>query len=140
MYYGSYQHSLDDKGRLLLPSKLRAPLGNKAFLIKGYEGSLSLYDEAGFKEYIDSLTSLPYSHKDARDIKRIALSSVYELELDKVGRLLLPSALLSKYAISKRVVVVGLIDHIEIWDEDKWNEYLKSTEDRFEDISENLSL
>lgn len=140
MYFGSFNHTLDEKGRLSMPRKFRDLLGEKAYILKGYEGSLSIYDQASFANYIAALTSLPYSHKDARDVQRVALSSAYELEVDRVGRISLPSMLLTKYAISRNVVVVGVVDHIEIWDKTKWEEYLANSEKDFEEKSEHLPL
>ena len=138
MFFGSYEHTLDDKGRLVLPSRLRNNLGNKLFILKGYEGSLSLYKEEEFKSYIDSLSSLPYSSKNNRDIVRIALSSVFELNLDSQYRIQIPQALINKYQIEKEVVIIGVIDHLEIWNKSKWDKYQKDNDKEFEEKSERL--
>lgn len=140
MFYGSYYHTLDVKGRLIVPAKFRLQLGEKCYILKGYDGSLSVYKESDFSKYLVSLDELPFAKKDARDIRRIALSSVSELEIDKQGRVQLPSALLVKYAIGRNVVVVGVSDHIEIWDQAKWEQYLKDNEKDFEEKSEALSI
>lgn len=138
MFFGSFLHSLDDKNRLLIPSRLRGQLGSKLFIMKGYEGSLSIYPDEQFQKYLAKLETLPYESKLSRDIERITLSSVYELEIDKVNRIQIPTALINKYAISKEVVVVGVLDHIEVWSKDKWEEYLKKNEGEFEEKSEEL--
>lgn len=138
MFFGSFEHTLDDKNRLLVPSKLRGELGSKLFIMKGYEGSLAIYPSASFTKYLEKLENLPYEAKISRDITRIALSSVFELDVDKVNRIQIPTALINKYAISKEVVVVGLIDHIEVWSKAKWDEYLKANEKQFEEKSEEL--
>ena len=138
MFFGSFAHSLDDKNRLLIPSKLRSHLGTKLFIMKGYEGSLSLYPEDEFEKYLTKLQNLPYESKTSRDIERIALSSVFELDIDKVNRIQIPTALINKYKISKEVVVVGLLDHIEIWSKEKWEKYLDDNESEFESKSEEL--
>lgn len=138
MFFGSFEHTLDNKNRLLIPSKLRGELGEKVFIMKGYEGSLSIYPNESFQKYLTKLESLPYESRTSRDIERIALSSVYELEIDKVNRIQIPTALVNKYKLSKDVVVIGLIDHIEIWSIEKWNQYLKDNEDNFEEKSEEL--
>ena len=138
MFFGSFVHSLDDKNRLLIPSRLRGQIGSKLFIMKGYEGSLSLYPEEQFVKYLTKLENLPYESKLSRDIERIALSSVFELEIDKVNRVQIPTALINKYSISKEVVVVGVIDHIEIWSKDKWESYLKDNEAEFEAKAEEL--
>ena len=138
MFFGSFVHSLDDKNRLLIPSRLRGQIGSKLFIMKGYECSLSIYPEEQFQKYLAKLETLPYESKLSRDIERIALSSVYELDIDKVNRIQIPTALINKYAISKEVVVVGVLDHIEVWSKDKWDEYLKKNESEFEEKSEEL--
>ena len=138
MFFGSFVHSLDEKNRLLIPSKLRAALTNKIFIMKGYEGSLSLYPEGSFEKYLAKLQSLPFESKTSRDIERIALSSVFELDIDKVNRIQIPTALINKYKISKEVVVIGLLDHIEIWSKEKWNKYLEENEEQYESKSEEL--
>ena len=138
MFFGSYLHSLDDKNRLCLPSKLRHELSDKVYILKGFDGCLSLYPEEAFKNYLESLNSLSFANHLSREVERIALSSVYEMEIDKVNRVQIPTALVEKYSISKDVVVLGLIDHIEIWSKDKWNTYLKDNEKDFETKSEEL--
>ena len=138
MFFGSFEHTLDEKNRLLIPSRLRGQLGSKVFIMKGYEGSLSIYPEAAFSRYLEKLQSLPYESKLSRDIERISLSSVFELDIDRVNRVQIPTALVSKYSISKEVVVLGVIDHIEIWSKDKWEKYLKDNEADFEVKSEEL--
>lgn len=138
MFFGSFEHSLDEKNRLLIPSRLRGQIGSKLFIMKGYEGSLALYPEEGFQKYLKKLESLPFESKISRDIERISLSSVFELDVDKVNRIQIPTALINKYSISKDVVVVGVIDHIEVWSKAKWEQYLKDNEAEFETKSEEL--
>ncbi len=139
MFYGSYNHNLDEKGRLMLPKKFRDYLNDYVYILKGYDGALSIYPEEEFAKYVENIKSLPTLYKkDARDLERIALSSTYELPIDKVGRVVIPSALLSKYQISKEVIVIGLIDHFEVWDLKKWNEYVDSNEEMFESKAESL--
>ena len=138
MFFGSFEHTLDDKNRLLIPSRLRSKIGSKLFIMKGYEGSLSIYPCEEFEIYLKKLHNLPYESKISRDIERISLSSVFELDIDKVNRIQIPTALIHKYSISKEVVVVGVIDHIEVWSKSKWDAYLKENESTFEEKSEEL--
>ena len=138
MFFGSFEHSLDEKNRLLIPSRLRGQIGSKLFIMKGYEGSLALYPEEGFQKYLKKLESLPFESKISRDIERISLSSVFELDVDKVNRIQIPTTLINKYGITKDVVVVGVIDHIEVWSKAKWEQYLKDNEAEFESKSEEL--
>lgn len=139
MFFGTYEHSLDEKNRLVVPSRIIKNLIDKRlFIMRGYEGSLSLFPSDEFEKYLNKLNSFPLESKLSRDVSRLALSSVYELEIDKTNRIQLPTALVNKFAISKEVVVLGLGNHIEIWSKSKWNEYLKENEDSFEKISEEL--
>ena len=138
MFFGSFEHTLDDKNRLLIPSRLRSKIGSKLFIMKGYEGSLSIYPCEEFEIYLKKLQNLPYESKISRDIERISLSSVFELDIDRVNRIQIPTALIHKYSISKEVVVVGVIDHIEVWSKSKWDAYLKENESTFEEKSEEL--
>ena len=138
MFFGSFEHTLDEKNRLLIPSRLRNRLGAKLFIMKGYEGSLSIYPEEQFEKYLKKLQNLPYESKLSRDFERISLSSVFELEVDRVNRIQIPTALIHKFSISKDVVVVGVIDHIEVWSKSKWDAYLKENESTFEEKSEGL--
>lgn len=138
MFFGSYEHVLDDKNRLCLPSKIRQNVTGKLFILRGYDGALSIYPEEAFNKYLESLNSLSFANHLSREVSRIALSSVFELEIDKVNRIQIPTALKEKYNITKEVVVLGLNDHIEIWSKDRWNEYLKDNEEAFEEKSEAL--
>ena len=138
MFFGSFEHTLDNKNRLLLPSRFRGELGSKLFVMKGYEGSLAIYPQEQFDKYLAKLQSLPFESKLSRDFERVALSSVFELDVDKVNRIQIPTALVNKYSISKNVVVVGLIDHIEVWSKDKWDAYVKDNEAEYEEKSEEL--
>ncbi len=138
MFFGSYIHVLDDKNRLCLPSRLRQKLEDKVYILKGYDGCISIYSEEAFQKYVDSLATLSFANHLSRDVERIALSSVFELEIDKANRIQLPTALVNKYSISKDVVVLGLIDHVEIWSKERWERYLDENEKDFEEKSENL--
>lgn len=138
MFFGSFEHTLDEKNRLLIPSRLRGQLSSKVFIMKGYEGSLSIYTEQSFDNFLEKLQNLPYESKLSRDIERVSLSSVFELNIDLANRIQIPTALVNKYSITKDVVVLGVIDHIEIWSKDKWEKYLKDNEAAFESKSEEL--
>lgn len=140
MFFGSYSHTLDNKGRLVIPSKMRNEAGGRLYILKGYEGSLSVYKEADFQILTDALHNLPYNQRDSRDVQRIALASVVELEVDAQGRIQLPSRLLTDYKISRSVVVVGVINHFEIWDASAWEKYLQQNEKDYEAKAEKLPV
>ena len=140
MYFGNYEHSLDDKGRLLIPSKLREGLkaDSSLYILKGFEGCLSVYNESEFLKLTKECESISFNKKNSRDYLRLVLSSVVELSIDKVGRIQLPSQTLNKFNIKKEVVIIGVGDHFEIWDLKKFNEYQSEANERFEEIAESL--
>lgn len=138
MFFGSYNHLLDDKNRLLIPSKFRGLVGSKLYILKGYDGCLSLYTFEDFEKYVSHFQELPFENKLSRDVTRIALASVSELEVDKASRVQIPTALISKYSITKEVVVVGMIDHLEVWSKSSWEAYEKENESKFEEKQEKL--
>ncbi len=140
MFFGNYQHALDNKGRLVIPSKMRDEAGDLLYIMKGYEGCLSVFKQSAFQNEIQKINALPFNQKNARDYIRMQLSSVVELEVDKQGRIQLPTQLLSDYSIGKSVVVVGVVDHFEIWDANAWAKYLKDNEGSYETKAEVLPI
>ena len=139
MFYGSFVHNLDNKGRLVIPSKMRDELGLKAYILKGYDGALSIYKESDFNNLIARIKTLSFNKKNARAHLRVQLASVCELDIDKQGRALLPTQLLAKYKIGKEVIVIGALDHIEVWNKADYEAYEKNADSSFEEISEELS-
>ena len=138
MFYGSFVHNLDNKGRLVIPSKMREELGGKAYILKGYDGALSIYKESDFNELIEKIKTLSFTKKDARAHLRVQLASVCELDIDKLGRALLPSQLLAKYNFKKEVIVIGALDHIEVWNKAEYEAYEKAADSSFEETAERL--
>ena len=138
MFFGSYVHNLDEKGRLVIPSKMREELGLKAYILKGYDGALSIYKEEGFLKLMEEVNSLPFNKKNTRAYLRTQLASVCELEIDRQGRVLLPTQLLSKYQIGREVIVIGALDHIEVWNKAEYEAYEKAADSSFEEIAEEL--
>lgn len=138
IYFGTYEHSLDSKNRLLVPSKLKALLTSTVYVMKGFDGCLSLYDEISFKNYVEKLQKLSFNKAKEREFLRVILSSVVEMVADKVGRIQIPTAIINKYNIEKEVVVVGVGDHVEVWSQSKWNKYLEESDAKLEDIAEEV--
>ena len=138
MYFGSFTHNLDEKGRLMIPRKMREQLGYKVYIMKGFEGSLSLYNEERYQKLVEEFSRLSFNQSKVRDYLRLQFASTYEMEVDKLGRVQIPTALLTKYNISKEVLVLGIGDHIEVWDKAKYEEYENSIKDEFESIAENI--
>ena len=139
MFFGSYSHSLDDKNRLVIPSKMRNELGVHLYIMKGFDGAISMYPEKAFEKLMMEFNSLPFNKKDARSYLRTQLATTSELEIDKAGRVIIPNTLLEKYNISKSVMVIGMGDHIEVWDSKVYEAYEAEADKNFEDIAENLT-
>lgn len=122
MFTGSYEHSVDGKGRIIIPSKYREELGEKFVVTKGLDGCLLIYPMNTWADFVADLSKLPGNKKEGRMLQRYFLAAATETELDKQGRAILSSALREFAGLSKNVVLVGLINKIEIWDKDKWDE------------------
>ena len=138
MFYGSYSHNLDNKGRLVVPSKMRDEFGGKAYILKGFDGCLSIYKEADFAKLMEKINSLSFNKKVNRAFIRAQLDSVCELEIDRQGRALLPTSLLNRYNIGKEVIVVGVYDHIEVWNKKDYEEFSNAANSSFEENAEEL--
>ncbi len=138
MLYGSYEHTLDEKKRLVVPSKIREGLSKKLFIVRGFEGCISIYPEAEFNLYLEKLSLLDENAKLSRDFKRVALSSAFELEIDSKNRIQIPAQVIAKYSLENDVTVVGMLDHLEVWNTNNWKAYLKENEVLFEKKAEEL--
>ena len=115
-----YNHTIDPKGRLIIPSKFREKLGDEFVVSKGMDGCLFVYANDDWNEFEKKLTSLPLINKDARKFARFFLAGAAEVEVDKQGRILLPAALREFAELTKDVVLVGVGSRIEIWSKEKW--------------------
>lgn len=138
MFIGEYHHSIDDKGRLIIPSKFRSELGEKFILTRGIENCLFAYSETNWTKIINKLETLPFTKKDARAFIRFFLSGATIAEFDKQGRINITSPLISYANINKECVIIGAGDKIEIWSEESWNDFFTSAKDNMSDIAENL--
>ena len=115
MFIGEYHHSIDDKGRLIIPSKFREELGEKFIVTRGIENCLFVYSEESWQKIVDKLETLPFTKKDARQFIRFFLSGASEAEFDKQGRINIPSPLITYANINKECIVIGTGDRLEIW-------------------------
>lgn len=120
MFMSEYNHTIDPKGRLIIPSKFREKLGDEFVVSKGMDGCLFVYANDDWNEFEKKLTSLPLINKDARKFARFFLAGAAEVEVDKQGRILLPAALREFAELTKDVVLVGVGSRIEIWSKEKW--------------------
>ena len=138
MFIGEYHHSIDDKGRLIIPSKFRDELGERFIVTRGIENCLFVYSEESWTKIVDKLESLPFTKKDARQFIRFFLSGATIAEFDKQGRINITSPLISYAKINKECVIIGTGDRLEIWSEESWNDFFTSAKDSMSDIAENL--
>jgi len=138
MFIGEYHHSIDEKGRLIIPSKFRDALGERFIITRGIENCLFVYPEDSWKKITDKLQTLPFTKKDARQFVRFFLSGATIAEFDKQGRINITSPLVSYAKIKKECVVIGTGDRLEVWSEELWNAFFDSAKDSMSDIAENL--
>ncbi|MGI8476438.1 MAG: division/cell wall cluster transcriptional repressor MraZ [Thermomicrobiales bacterium] len=120
MFLGRYNHSLDVKGRLAIPSRFREGLAGSAVLTRGIDRCLSLYPISAWAPLAEKVSALPLSDPDARNFRRMVFAEAADLELDGQGRLLLPPDLRQYAEIEREAVVVGVNTHIEIWNPERW--------------------
>ncbi len=138
MFIGEYQHAIDAKNRMIVPSKLREGLGSKFVITKGLDGCLYAYPMEEWKALETKLKSLPLTNKDARAFVRFFFSGACEIEVDKQGRGLIPQNLKEYAGIEKEIVSIGVLTRVEIWSKEKWIEYNESDMD-FDSIAEKMS-
>ncbi len=138
MFIGEYYYKIDTKKRLAVPSKFRLSLGKKVVITRGLDNCLFLFPSKEWVILAEKLSKLPLAQSDARGFARIMLAGAMEVDVDALGRILVPDYLKKYAGFSKNVVVAGLYNRIEIWDEKKWNIYKQKTEKEAGDIAERL--
>lgn len=138
MLMGEYRHNIDDKGRLIVPSKFREELGNTFIITKGLENCLFIYSLSSWEKIVSKLKNLPFTKKDARTFTRFFLASASDSEFDKQGRINIPNNLLEYANIQKECVIIGVLDRLEIWDQATYQKTILDNYDSFSDIAENL--
>jgi MraZ protein len=138
MFMGEYHHSIDNKGRLIVPSKFREDLGEVFIITRGLDQCLFGYPLSEWKILEEKLKGLPLTKKDARAFTRFFFSGATESELDKQGRINLPAPLLQYAKLEKDCVILGVSNRIEIWSKQIWEDYFIQSEESFADIAENM--
>ena len=138
MLSGEYRHSIDLKGRVIIPSKIRDEMGSKIIITRGLDGCLFGYNEKTWNLILEKLNTLPFTKRDARNFTRFMTSGAITLEFDRQGRVNIPNYLSQYASLIKDVVIVGVINRIEIWSKDKWEEFMNNNIESLSDISENL--
>ena len=138
MLIGEYRHNIDDKGRLIIPSKFRDELGPEFILTRGLDGCLFVYSMDKWNNIISKLEKLPFTKKDARTFMRFFLSSATVCCLDKQGRININISLINYARIQKECTIIGVNDRLEIWASEKLDDILNSNIDNFSEIAEGL--
>ena len=138
MMIGEYHHNIDEKGRLIIPSKFRIELGEKFIVTRGMEKCLFVYPMKDWNNMINELNKLSFTKKDYRTFMRMLLSGATECELDKSGRINISSPLKNYASLEKECVVIGVNDRLEIWSEDGFEDFFNSNIENYSDIAENL--
>ena len=138
MLTGEFNHSIDSKGRLIIPSKLRDSLGEHFVITKGMDGCLFVYPENEWEAFEEKLRTLPLTNKKARDFNRFFLGSAVDGEIDKQGRVLISSSLRTYASLEKEVVLAGVLDKVEIWSKEAWDARTNDIEENIEDIASDM--
>ena len=140
MLSGEYRHNIDLKGRIIVPSRIREEMGERIVITRGLDGCLFGYSEKTWNSIMEKLNSLPFTKKDARNFTRFMTSGSTLLEFDKQGRINIPNYLNQYASLEKEVVIIGVIDRIEIWSRNNWEEFMNNNVESLSDISENLFM
>lgn len=140
MLIGEYEHTLDAKGRLIMPAKIREDIGEKFIVTKGLDGCLFGFSQNEWTNFEEKLKTLPLTNKNARDFVRFFLSGAIECEIDKQGRFLIASNLREYANMEKEVVIIGVGTRIEIWNRDKWKQYNSDENISADEIAENMTM
>mgnify|MGYP003394843342 FL=1 len=138
MFIGEYSHNLDDKGRVAVPAKFRSLLKGGAVVTRGLDNCLFLYSKKAWQELAVKLAKLPISKANTRAFARLMLAGAMAVDFDNQGRIMLPEYLRKFAGLKKNLVIAGLYDRLEIWDEAAWNRYKKGTEKKSANIAEAL--
>lgn len=137
MFMGEYRHNLDEKGRIIIPSKLRNDLGENFIITRGLDNCLFIYPKDEWTNVIEKYKQLPNT-RDARNFMRFLLSGATTLEFDKAGRINIPMPLMNFANLQKDCVIIGVNERIEIWSKENWEKFISDNEDNFSDIADNL--
>ncbi|MEQ6375230.1 division/cell wall cluster transcriptional repressor MraZ [Bacillaceae bacterium S4-13-58] len=138
MFMGEFQHSIDAKGRIIVPVRFRDELGETFIVTRGLDQCLFGYPMSEWKVLEEKMKKLPLTKKDARAFTRFFFSGAVECEVDKQGRINIPPPLRDYAKLDKECVVIGVSNRIELWDKAKWGTYFDESEESFTEIAENM--
>lgn len=137
MFMGEYHHSIDSKGRIIVPSKVRDGLGENFIVTRGLDGCLFLYPKEEWDKKIEKFKELPDT-KDKRQFMRIFLSGATICEYDKQGRINIPNPLIEFAKLEKDCIIIGVDEKLEIWSKERWEEFIANNEENLSDIADSL--
>ncbi len=140
MLLGEYQHSLDEKGRLIIPAKFREDLGENFVVTRGLDNCLFAYPLSQWKVIEEKIKELPTSQADTRAFVRMFFSGAVEAELDKQGRVVIPQTLREHAGIDRDVYIIGLSTKVEIWAKEVWGDYENKNKQSYEDVAAVMNL
>lgn len=139
VFIGEYQHTIDPKGRIIIPAKFRDQLGETMIVTRWLDGCLALYTMDQWQQVFENLKKLPSTKREARMYTHMIMSKAAECELDSQGRIRIPGHLSAEASLTKNCVLVGVSDHVEIWDKERWDSYYATASENFEEIAESLT-
>ncbi|HJA72667.1 MAG TPA: division/cell wall cluster transcriptional repressor MraZ [Candidatus Limosilactobacillus faecipullorum] len=140
MFLGEFNHTIDTKGRLIIPAKFRNQLGERFVITRGMDQCLAGYPLSEWEKLQTKLAALPMTKKNVRQFVRFLYSAALECEFDKQGRINLSPTLMKYAGLSQQSVIVGVAAHFEIWEPAAWEKYSQQAEDNFADVAENLDF
>ena len=138
MLMGEFHHNIDDKGRLIIPSKFRSELGERFIITKGLDRCLFVYSLPEWNKIIDKLSNLQFTKKNVRAFERAFIGGASTIEFDRQGRINITSPLVHYANISKECVIIGVNERLEIWSKEEFEKYMKENEESLEEITEDL--
>jgi len=144
MFYGEYEHTIDKKGRLIIPSKFRESFKEydigKLYITRGLDKCLFLFTENEWKSQEAKFKSISFTKSESRKFNRVYFAGATQLECDRQGRILIPKYLKDYAAIKRDVMIIGVSNRIEVWSKDAWGQYYDGAKESFEDIAEKLMM
>lgn len=138
MFTGEYNHTIDTKGRLIIPAKIREQLGSNCMITRGLDNCITIYTEQAWNRLAESLESLNSSQSTNRMLRRFFFGSAIELDYDKQGRILIPAPLREHASLQKNAVIVGVGNHVEIWSRERYEGYNEEMEAHIEALTESM--
>jgi MraZ protein len=144
MFYGEHEHTIDNKGRLIIPSKFRDSFREydieKLYITRGLEKCLFMFTENEWKTQESKFKAMSFTKSESRKFNRLYFSGASQIECDKQGRILIPKYLKDYAGIKRDVVIIGVSNRIEVWSKDSWNQYYSGSKESYEDVAEKIML